>query len=162
MNGAAAAADRIAVTDVLHRWCTCIDSRDWAGMRAILTDPVKIDYSSNGSIAGDMPVSAWLDRLRGLHGFDRTLHMVTNPVVTVNGDAATCVSYVNAMHFLRDGERELGAYACGIYTHQLVRLEGGWKIRAATFDLAGRHSGSAQFDEAFTRARELAPSRMPT
>ncbi|MBU2305589.1 MAG: nuclear transport factor 2 family protein [Alphaproteobacteria bacterium] len=149
------------MTEILYKWCTSIDTRDWAGMRSILTEPVKIDYSSNGSIAGDLAVDTWIDRLKGLHGFDRTLHMVSNPVVTVNGDAATCVSYVNAMHFLKDGDRELGAYACGIYTHELVRVNGSWKIRAATFDLAGRHSGSAAFDEAFVRARALAPSRMP-
>lgn len=161
MGEAANAADRAAVTDALHAWCTAIDTRNWAAMRALLTDPVLIDYSSNGSIAGHMPVEQWIDRLKGLHGFDKTLHMVSNLVIRVNGDAATCVSYVNAMHFLTEDGRELNAYACGIYTHELIRAGDGWKIRAAKFDLAGRHSGSKEFDEAFTRARQLAPSRMP-
>lgn len=161
MGSAAQAADREAVSEALHAWCTAIDTRDWAAMRALLTDPVRIDYSSNGSIAGNMPVEQWIDRLKGLHGFDKTLHMVSNLVIRVNGDAATCVSYVNAMHFLLDEGRELNAFACGVYTHELIRAGAGWKITAARFDLAGRHSGSAEFDAAFARARQLAPSRMP-
>lgn len=157
----AGADDRAAVTDAIHQWCTAIDSRDWAAMRELLTDPVHIDYSSNGSIAGHMPVDRWLERLSGLHGFDKTLHMVSNLVIQVSGDEATCTSYVNAMHFLTEGGRELNAYACGTYTHDLVRTGERWRIKAARFDVAGRHSGSAAFDEAFARARELAPSRMP-
>ena len=162
MEQPSVAADRAAITDILYGWCTAIDTRNWAGMRALLTDPVHIDYSSNGSISGHMPVEQWIDRLKGLHGFDRTLHMVTNPVVTVEGDTATCVSYVNAMHFLLHEGRRYGAHACGVYTHQLARQPGGgWKITAAKFDVAGRQGGHDEFDEAFAQARALAPSRMP-
>lgn len=159
MGSAPSAADRAAITDVLHTWCRSIDTRNWPGMRGILTDPVHIDYSSNGSISGDMPVSQWIDRLKGLHGFDTTLHMVSNIMIEVEGDQAVCTSYVNAMHFLQDGERELGAYACGVYIHRMRRAGDGWVIYSATFQVAGRHSGHRQFDEAFTRARELAPAR---
>lgn len=153
--------DRLAVTDAIHKWSTAIDSRDWQGMRDLLTDPIHIDYSSNGSIKGEMPSEAWIARLKSLHGFDATLHMVSNLVIVVNGNSATCTSYVNAMHFLNDNGRELGAYACGVYIHGLVRTGKGWRIMSATFRLAGRHSGHKAFDDAFARARELAPSRQP-
>ncbi|MBN9534261.1 MAG: nuclear transport factor 2 family protein [Alphaproteobacteria bacterium] len=154
-------ADRAAVADAIHTWCTAIDTRDWQRMRGLLSDPVHIDYSSNGSISGDMPCENWINRLKGLYGFDATLHMVSNLVIVVEGDRATCTSYVNAMHFLTEQGRELNAYACGTYIHKLSRAGDGWKITSATFRLAGRHSGHKAFDEAFVRARELAPEREP-
>ncbi len=156
-----ALVDRAAVTDAIHLWSTSIDSRDWQSMRDLLTDPVHIDYSSNGSLSGDMPAEAWITRLKSLYGFDATLHMVSNLVIKIDGDRAVCTSYVNAMHFLKDQGRELGAYACGVYIHKLQRAGDRWKINSATFVVAGRHSGSEAFDTAFARAREIAPSRSP-
>lgn len=153
--------DHAAVQSAIYEWSTYIDNRDWAALRNLLTDSVHIDYSSNDSVHGDMPAEQWIDRLRALHGFDATLHMTTNHVITVDGDKAGCRSYVNAMHFLTEGEREYHAHACGVYEHALERHEDGWKISAVIFHLAGRQSGSAAFDEAFARARELAPERQP-
>ncbi len=142
-------------------WSTFIDKRDWTGLRRLLASTVYIDYSSNGSIEGDMPAEQWIDRLRTLHGFDATLHMTSNHVIRVDGDEASCRSYVNAMHFLTDAGREYHAHACGVYEFGLERQEDGWKIRSVVFLLAGRQSGSAAFDEAFDRARQLAPQRQP-
>jgi ketosteroid isomerase-like protein len=159
MSSVTALIERQAVVDAIHEWCRSIDCRDWAAMALLVTDPVHIDYSSNGSPAAEMPVGAWIERLRTLHGFDQTLHMVSNLAVVVDGDAATCTSYVNAMHFLTEDGAESHAYACGRYTHALIRDGARWRIRSVTFDLAGRHSGSDQFVRAFTRARAIAPSR---
>lgn len=153
--------DRQSVIDAIHTWCTAIDSRDWPKMHDLITDPVHIDYSSNGTPAIDLPATGWTARLSALYGFDATLHMVSNIVPVIDGDAAVCKSYVNAMHFLTEDGQELNAYACGVYTHLLRRIDGRWRIYSATFTVAGRHSGSAEFVAAFTRAREIAPSRAP-
>lgn len=152
--------DRFAIVDAVYAWCRAIDTRDWAAMRDLLTALIEIDYSSNGSVTGVMTSDEWIARLAVLHGFDATLHMVTNisPNLTANG--ATCTSYVNAMHFVADAdERELHAFACGIYEHSLVRDGPRWRISGATFRLAGRHSGRDAFDRAFDRARTLAHDR---
>lgn len=151
--------ERARVEESILAWSTYIDGRDWVRMRELLTDTVFIDYSSNNSIVGDMPADAWIDRLRSLHGFDATLHMTSNYVISIDGDQATCTSYVNAMHFLNEGGTEYQAHACGTYVHGLVRVDGVWKIRSAVFQLAGRHSGFDAFDEAFARARAIAPDR---
>lgn len=152
-------SDRFSVIDAIHEWCRVIDNCDWGAMRELLTETIHIDYSSNGSVAGQLTSEEWIERLQALHGFDATLHMVTNLCPDVQGDAATCTSYVNAMHFLDDGDQELHAFACGTYLHQLVRCDGRWKISGATFKLAGRHGGRDAFDAAFARARFLAASR---
>ena len=153
--------DRATIGDVVLSYATAIDSRDWRLLREILTDPVHIDYSSMGSLNDDMPTETWVTRLKSLYGFDATLHMISNLTYAIDGDQAVCTSYVNAMHFLNDGGTELGAHACGVYVHELIRAGSSWKVRKCTFKLAGRHSGDAAFEAAFTRARELAPSRQP-
>ena len=152
--------DDLAIIDAIHSWCAAIDGRDWAALEALITDPIFIDYSSNGTTGGLLAASEWTDRLRVLHGFDKTLHMVSNVRPHVDGDAAICTSYVNAMHFLMEGEEEFHAHACGQYRHDLIRIEGRWRIKGATFLLAGRQGGHKEFDRAFGKARELAPQRM--
>jgi hypothetical protein len=152
--------DRLAITDAIHAWCTAIDSRNWRLMREILADTVAIDYSSNGSSKADYSAEAWIERLHVLHGFDATLHMVSNLVVEIAGDSAVCTSYVNALHFLKDSGQEFCAHGCGVYRHTLKRSAKGWMINGATFTVAGRMGGWDSFDIAFARARELAPQRM--
>ena len=151
--------DEAAIEKAICDWCSAIDGRDWDRMRSLIADPVFIDYSSNGSLKGLIPAEAWVSRLKILVGFDATLHMVSNFVIALDGDRATCTSYVNAFHFLQDRGRELGAYACGVYVHELERAGDFWKIAGATFKLAGRYSGNEAFQQAFERARELAPGR---
>lgn len=152
--------DDLAVIDAIHSWCAAIDGRDWTALEELITDPIFIDYSSNGTEGGLMAAAEWSGRLKVLHGFDKTLHMVTNVRPRVDGDTAICTSYVNAMHFLREGAEEFHAHACGEYRHDLVRIDGRWRIKGATFLLAGRQGGHEEFDIAFARARELAPQRM--
>ena len=59
-----ALADRAAISDVVIQYATALDRRDWALLRAILTDPVHIDYSSfDPALDLEMPAQAWVDRV---------------------------------------------------------------------------------------------------
>ncbi|MGA0605179.1 nuclear transport factor 2 family protein [Phenylobacterium sp. VNQ135] len=153
---AADSVTRTTLTDMVIAYATALDSRDWPLMRSLLTDPVEIDYSSMGSIRETLAVEDWLRRLNTLSGFDATQHVVTNFRVEVDGERATCTSYVDALHFLTDGGRNHVAHACGVYVHEFVLTAGGWRIRKATFHLRGHQNGAQAFQEAFARAREIA------
>jgi ketosteroid isomerase-like protein len=160
MDSGTVLVERQGVIDAIVEWCRSVDSRDSAAMAELVTDPIHIDYRSSGPPA-DMPRSAWIARIEVLHGFDATLHMVSNFRVSVTGDEATCFSYVDAKHFLTEDGVENDAYVCGHYTHGLVRDGHRWRIRSAKFEVAGKYSGNDQFTRSFDRARALAPSRMP-
>jgi hypothetical protein len=148
-----ALAVRTALADVVTAYAMALDARDWPGFRGLFEDQIDIDYSSLGSIRAVMPVQAWVDRCKVLGAFDATQHKVSNFVFEVTGDQAQVTSYVDAAHFIRDGETELQGYACGTYRHQLRRGPGGWRIRGCAFTVAGYAGGRAAFDRAFDAAR---------
>ena len=72
--------------------------RDWDAYRSCFTDEVDIDFTSWG---GGEPQTRrgddWAAGVRaGLSGFQATQHISTNHVITLDGDEATCVSYMQA------------------------------------------------------------------
>jgi hypothetical protein len=58
-----------------------------------------------------------------------TQHMITNHVITLEGDHATCVAYVQARHHLPNEKGNSDQVTYGYYTNRLVRTVEGWKIR---------------------------------
>jgi hypothetical protein len=148
-----ALAARTAATDVVIAYAMALDAGDWTGFRALFEDEIDLDYSSLGSIRGVMPTQTWVDRCKLLGAFDATHHKVSNFVVELDGGVARVTSYVDAAHFIRQGETDLQAFACGTYRHTLRRGPAGWKIRGCTFIVAGYAGGRAAFDRAFDAAR---------
>jgi 3-phenylpropionate/cinnamic acid dioxygenase small subunit len=126
--------DRQAVTDVVVRYATGIDMRDWSLYRSCFADEVYIDFTSwSGGEPQRMTADRWVVSVRsGLAGFDATQHISTNHVITLHGDDAVCVSYVQAQHVLRDvldADGDSTFTLGGYYQNDLVRTSDGWKIR---------------------------------
>ena len=62
-------ADRLAISDVIIRYATALDTRDWRLLRSILTDRVAIDYTSfDPDLDLEMDAAEWVHRVRGLAG----------------------------------------------------------------------------------------------
>lgn len=126
--------ERIDVAEVVYAYATGIDTRDWRLYRSIFTDEVEIDFSSwDGSPARRMRADDWVAGVQPLfHGLDATQHAMTNPLVTLEGERATCVMYMQAAHFLAnhagDAEFTIGGY----YTDRLVKSATGWKLCGVT------------------------------
>ena len=59
-------AQRIEVEDLLERYTSCIDAKDWAQLDTVFTPDAILDYSSSGGPpAGPYPeIKAWLQRRR--------------------------------------------------------------------------------------------------
>lgn len=122
-------SDRIEIQDLLVRYTSAIDGKDWALLDTCFTKDAHLDYTSAGGIAGDYPkVRAWLEA--ALAPFPMTVHYITNSVVELAGDAAKARTAVfNPMGFQnQDGTLHhfnVGAY----YNDRLVRTPDGWRIR---------------------------------
>ena len=139
--GADQVDDRQAIVDVVIRYATGVDTRDWALFRSCFTDPCEIDFSSwTGRPAAEVPADSWVQRVRGTNGnFETTQHLSTNHVVTFDSDdEATCVSSMHAQHWYsaerlaelgQPGDTPRWCTLGGHYTNRLVRTDAGWKIR---------------------------------
>ena len=58
-------ADRLEIGDLITRYATAVDRRDWDLYRSVFTTDAEIDYTSAGGIAGTLDeVVAFLDEVR--------------------------------------------------------------------------------------------------
>jgi hypothetical protein len=60
--------------------------------------------------------------------FTFTQHVLTNPIIEVNGDKATASWYVFASHGWKPTGGKDVIYAGAIYNHELARTPQGWRI----------------------------------
>jgi 3-phenylpropionate/cinnamic acid dioxygenase small subunit len=115
-------SDRQDITDVLVRYATGIDSRDWALFRTCFTDDARFDY---GGIGTWNDPDAITDYMRKSHS-GPSLHRLTNFVIDVNADRATSRTYVDAVVM---GPRGFGVFnTFGWYDDEFRRTDDGWRI----------------------------------
>jgi 3-phenylpropionate/cinnamic acid dioxygenase small subunit len=119
------------IADVLVRYATAIDRRDWALFRTCFTDDCDTDYGDIGRWQGIDAITDWMARTHEPCG--HTLHRITNVAITSNGDTVTARSYVDALVMFGDNER--GTRADGYYDDELVHTADGWRIARRTFTM---------------------------
>jgi len=121
-------SDRIEIDDLLTRYATAVDTRDWVLFESCFTADAVIDYTASGGIKGSLPeVRRWLSEVMPV--FAVTQHLVTNRSVVLNGDLATSRAYFFNPLGLPDGRGGMTVYFDGgFYNDTLVRTENGWRI----------------------------------
>jgi hypothetical protein len=151
-------ADRLAVSDVVIRYATGVDMRNWELYATCFTDPCEFDFSSwSGTAAATMTREAWVAAVRGtLSGFDATQHISSNHVITFHDEdrrEATCVSYMQAQHYLAD-QPVTTCTLGGQYTNTLTRQpDGSWCIRRCELTVTWTTGDRGLFALARERAR---------
>jgi 3-phenylpropionate/cinnamic acid dioxygenase small subunit len=121
--------DREDIADVLLRYATGIDRRDWPLFRTIFADDCELDYGEVGSWQGVDAVTEFMQQAHELAG--HTMHRLTNQVITVDGDKAQSRTYVDALIMV--GDTGSGVNAAGFYDDEFVRTERGWQIARRRF-----------------------------
>ncbi|MEC9424872.1 MAG: nuclear transport factor 2 family protein [Actinomycetota bacterium] len=133
-------ADRISVEDLLTRYATAVDQRDWDLYRTVFTPTAEVDYTSAGGIAG--PLDEVVEFLAAsLPMFEMTQHVIGNVDLAVDPNdpdrATVSAAFTNPMR-LPGGDVW---FTGGWYHHDLVRTPDGWRSQrlreeAAWFDRA--------------------------
>lgn len=121
-------SDRIEIDDLLTRYATAVDNKDWELYDACFTSDAFIDYTSAGGVKGRLPeVRDWLAKTLPI--FPMTQHVVCNRAVEIEGDLATARScFFNPMG-ITDGSEGLKLFFDGgYYNDKLVRTKDGWRI----------------------------------
>ncbi len=122
--------ERLDVIETCTRMAWHADQREWEALRSVFADRVRLDYTSlNGgepvTLPADDLVAAWS---RTLGAFDATQHLVTNHLVTVDGDTAVCTASFQATHRLATPFGSPLWTLGGTYRFDLVRDGDGWLI----------------------------------
>jgi hypothetical protein len=155
--------DRRAISEVQIRYATGVDMRDWALYRSCFADEIEVDFSSAvGTTPQRMKADDWVEYARRtINGLKATQHMITNHVITLNGDEATCVAYVQARHHLPNDTGGSDQVMYGYYTNRFVRTGQGWKIQSCKLTVTWMEGNMHIFklardrlDEAEGRKRE--------
>jgi 3-phenylpropionate/cinnamic acid dioxygenase small subunit len=121
--------DRQDISDVLLRYATGIDRRDWPLFRTVFTDDCELNYGEVGSWHGVDAITAFMQQAHEMAS--HTMHRLTNQVITVDGDKAESRTYVDALILVGDGNS--GVNAAGFYDDQLVRGDDGWRVACRRF-----------------------------
>lgn len=122
--------DRIAVSDVLHRYCRAIDTKDWALLATCFVEDMEADFTS---FAGRDVVRGrdnWLAAIRlTISGLEATQHLTGNHTIALDGDSATLRADIQAVHILANPRGDSEYTVGGWYDIDLVRTADGWRIR---------------------------------
>lgn len=120
--------DRREIDDLLIRYATAVDTKDWDLYETCFTEDAFIDYESAGGIKGKLPeVRTWLEKT--LVMFPMTQHVVCNRVVNLDGNKATARSvFYNPMGLPQGDSRQILFFDGGYYNDQLVKTKTGWRI----------------------------------
>jgi uncharacterized protein (TIGR02246 family) len=121
--------DRQEIADVLLRYATGIDRRDWELFRTVFTDDCQLDYGEIGAWRGVDAVTEFMQQVHAAAG--HTLHWLTNQVIRVDGDRAQARTYVDALIMV--GDNTSGVNGIGYYDDDLVLTDAGWRIAGRRF-----------------------------
>ncbi len=113
--------DRQDISDLLVRYATGIDRRDWPLLRTVFTDDCELDYGEIGTWHGVDEVTEFMDKTHAPAG--HTLHRLSNQAITLDGDKASARTYIDAV--IMFGDNESGVNAWGFYDDEIVRTDDG-------------------------------------
>ena len=128
--------DKLMIAETIYLYAIGIDTKDFDLYGSIFADQVNIDFSSyEGSSVPETTVltrDQWVSRVRPLFtGLAATQHSMTNPVVNIDGDTASCRMYMQAHHVFEPEKEDSWFTIGGDYDDTLTRdaeSPSGWKL----------------------------------
>lgn len=136
------AFDRVALHDLVMRYCRGVDRRDFTLVRSLYWDDAVDRHGAMFEGSPDAFV-AWLPT--AMAGFELTVHRITNSLFVVDGDEAEGEHYAIAYHRTPPPERH-ELIVGGRYLDRYRCRGGQWKFaeRSLVFD----HGEARAVDEA--------------
>ena len=124
------AADKEAIEHIKYRYLRALDTKDWEGLADTLTDDVTGDYGGRLHFTNRTDL---VDYMRSSVGPGViTEHRVTHPEITVDGDQASAVWYLQDRVIV--AEFNFMLIGAGFYRDSYRRTPQGWKISATGYD----------------------------
>src|ERR1700750_3152016 len=129
--------DRLAIIELVGRLSLTIDAKDWDAMGQLFTETVYHDRTSlTGGEPYTAPVAQFVEGWRQtLQALDAVHHQITNHVVSLDGDEATCTANMQGTHVLANASGGPMWTVGGRHDYQLTRTPDGWRIAGWRFTI---------------------------
>lgn len=143
-------SDRLAITDLLHRYPAGLDTKNWELLATVFTADGVADYGALGGI-NEGP-AAIVKLCRGaLQGLDASQHILSNIVIELDGDRARSTCYFQAQHVVAGTEGGDNFLVGGTYVDDCVRTPEGWRIQRKTLHPTWQDGNAKVFAAAAVR-----------
>ncbi|MEM6908095.1 MAG: nuclear transport factor 2 family protein [Pseudomonadota bacterium] len=131
--------DRLAIEEVLARYCRGIDRCDADALTEVFTADAQIDYGD-----GATPIAeAIASLMSGLRAMKLTQHNIGNIICALEaGGKARCETYCVALHII-PGEPDVEVVVGGRYLDTLTKTDGTWKIAERRYIMDWNRNGPA-------------------
>jgi len=124
--------DRQQITDVLYRYASTVDTKDYASMRGLFTDDAVGKYGSADAIHGADNIIAWIDAATQDRAWQH--HKLTVYHVDIDGDVAQTLTY-HTSHQTTVDDPDRVIVIVARYTDALRREGETWKIYDKYMDI---------------------------
>lgn len=130
--------DSASVRDTISRYGRFIDDRDWTALASFLAETIELDFTSlwggePETVPGTEVVARWRDMSERL---DATQHLITGVLPVINGDTATVVASLMAVHRRVNATGGPLWTVGGTYRFGLRRAADRWVIHALSLRVA--------------------------
>ena len=119
--------DRLAIQDVLTRYGTSLDDKNWERLATCFLPDAVADYGALGDHQGYDEIEKICRN--ALEPLDGSQHFISNFEIRVDGDTAKTRSYLMAQHIRKSAPGGPHFLLAGVYRDEFVRTSDGWRIR---------------------------------
>jgi 3-phenylpropionate/cinnamic acid dioxygenase small subunit len=121
--------DRQDISELLLRYATAIDRREWQLLGTVFTAECDVDYGEIGKWQSADAVIEFMELAHSMAGY--TLHRLTNIAIAFDGESAEARTYIDGLIMAADNNG--GVNATGFYDDVIVRTPEGWRIARRQF-----------------------------
>lgn len=114
------------IEEVLFRYATALDRRDWTALRDVFDPDAVADYEGIGVFNGRPAVTGVVADFLGKCG--PTQHMITNVRIDLDGEKARSRCYLQAVHSGKGRYAGQTMTVWGEYSDRLELRAEGWRI----------------------------------
>jgi 3-phenylpropionate/cinnamic acid dioxygenase small subunit len=118
--------DRDAVHEVLVRYATSLDDRDWDRLTTCFTEDAVADYGT-GVFEGPAAIVGLCRQM--LEPLEVSQHLLGSFEITVEGESAKSRCYFHAQHVKTELEAGTQLIIAGTYEDSLRKTDGEWRIQ---------------------------------
>jgi ketosteroid isomerase-like protein len=119
--------ERKAIEDVLYRYASTIDQKDYTRLRSVFVDDAVGQYADAPEIHGGEAIVRWIEEMCVGQGFQHHLINVYHVDVDLDEGTASALTY-HTSHQIRTADPDTDVLIVGRYRDKLRKIDGQWKI----------------------------------